>query len=101
MTFSDHRGILPIQLRRGLLRSREVAFLLLTHRPQVWFSAFPKIYLDVAENHRLEESGQRLENVDQTHIVLASGNLVLQKATFISSLIQFCPALSLSKMPCE
>ena len=32
-------------------------------------------------NHRrcLEESGQRRENVDQTHLVLASGKLVLRK----------------------
>ena len=29
--------------------------------------------------HWLEESGHRLENVDQTHLVLASGKLVLQK----------------------
>ena len=29
--------------------------------------------------HWLEESGHRLENVDQTHQVLASGKLVLQK----------------------
>ena len=27
----------------------------------------------------LEESGQWLENVDQTHLVMASGKLVLQK----------------------
>ena len=27
----------------------------------------------------IEESGQWLENVDQTHLVLASGKLVLQK----------------------
>ena len=27
----------------------------------------------------LEESGQSLENVDRSHLVLASGNLVLQK----------------------
>ena len=27
----------------------------------------------------LEESGQRLKNVDRTHLVLASGKLVLQK----------------------
>ena len=41
--------------------------------------------VDVAEvNQRrwLEESGQWLENVDQTHIVLASGKLVLQKYYF-------------------
>ena len=44
--------------------------------------AFPKIYCDVAEIYRwrwLEESGLRLENVDLTHVVLASGKLELQK----------------------
>ena len=38
--------------------------------------------VDVAEvNQRccLDESGQWLEDVDQTHLVLASGKLVLQK----------------------
>ena len=30
----------------------------------------------------LEESGQWLENVDQTHLVLASGKLVTQKDTY-------------------
>ena len=38
--------------------------------------------IDVAEvNQRrwLEESGQWIENVDRTHLVLASGNPVLQK----------------------
>ncbi len=38
--------------------------------------------IDVAEVNQwrwLEESGQRLENVDQTQLVLASGNPVLQK----------------------
>ena len=37
---------------------------------------------DVAEVNQcycLEESGQRLENVDGTHLLLASGKLVLQK----------------------
>ena len=29
--------------------------------------------------HCLEESGQWLENVDQTHQVLVSGNILLQK----------------------
>ena len=41
--------------------------------------------VDVAEvNQRrwLEESGLWLENVDQTHLVLASGKLVLQKYYF-------------------
>ena len=44
--------------------------------------AFPKIFFDVARIYRqrcLEESGQRLENDDRTHLVLASGNLVLRK----------------------
>ena len=42
----------------------------------------PKNYFDVAEIYRwcwFEESGQWLENVYQTHLVLASGKLVLQK----------------------
>ena len=46
--------------------------------------AFPKIHFDIDEIYRqrwLNESGQRLENIDQTHIVLASGKLVLQKAS--------------------
>ena len=32
------------------------------------------------QRHCLEESGQWLENADQTHLVLASGKLVLQKS---------------------
>ena len=49
---------------------------------QVRFLAFPKIYFQVAEiysRHWLEESGQRLDNIDRTNLVLASGKLVLQK----------------------
>ena len=49
---------------------------------------FPKIYYDVVEIyrwHRLEESQQRLENVDRTHLVLASGKLVPQKAQHVAS----------------
>ena len=44
--------------------------------------------VDVAEVHRryLEESGQWLENVYQTHLVQASGKPVLQK--FIKGLIK-------------
>ena len=37
-----------------------------------------------------EESGQRLENVDRTHLVRVSGNLVLQKIiveTFVQTRI--------------
>ena len=58
-------------------------FLLLTQRPRVWFSTLPKTYFDVAEIYQwrwLEESGQRLENVDPTHLGLASGKLVLPKS---------------------
>ena len=33
----------------------------------------------VRVNQRLEESGQLLENVDQTHLVLAIDKLVIQK----------------------
>ena len=60
----------PVQKyeRRGL-QSTEVAFLLLTQRPQVQFSVFPKIYLNVAEIYQwrwLEERGQRLENRSST-----------------------------------
>ena len=43
-----------------------------------------KIKFDVAEIYwrpSLEASGQRLDNVNQTHLVLASGKLVLQKNT--------------------
>ena len=39
-------------------------------------------FFDVAEISRQrwsEESGQRLENVDRTYLVLASGKLVIQK----------------------
>ena len=54
----------------------------LTQLPQ--FPAFPKIFrgkiIDVAEAFCcLEESGQWLENVDKTHLVLASGKTVNQK----------------------
>ena len=34
---------------------------------------------EVNQPSRLEESGQWLDNVDQTHLVLASGEPVLQK----------------------
>ena len=34
---------------------------------------------DVNQRRCLRESGQWLENVEQTHLVLASGKLVLQK----------------------
>ena len=49
------------------------AMVLKGQRPQVRFSAFPRIYFNTAEIYQwpwLEESGQRLENVDPTHVVL-------------------------------
>ena len=56
--------------------------MLLNQQPWAQFMAFP-IFFDVAEvfqQHLLEESRQGLENVDRTHLVLASGKLVpLQK----------------------
>ena len=64
------------------MQSTASAFVLLTHQPQVGFSEFLKIYFNVAEiyrQHLLVESRQRLENVDQIHLVLGSGKLVLQK----------------------
>ena len=48
------------------------------------FSAFSKIYFDVAEIYQrrwLEESGQKLENVEQTHLVLDSGKLSTTKTS--------------------
>ena len=68
-------------MSRGL-HSAEVAFLLLTQRPQVQFLAFLKIGFNVGEIfrwHWLEEGEQRLENVNQNHLVLVSGKQVLQK----------------------
>ena len=57
----------------------EVTFFLLTQRPRVRFSVFLKIYFnvnDIYQWHLLEESRQRLENVDGTNLVLTSGKLV-------------------------
>ena len=57
------------------LHSTEEAFLLLTHCHRVRVLAFLKSYLDVSEIYQrcwLEESGQWLDNVNQTHRVLAS-----------------------------
>ena len=51
----------------GGLHSTEVAFLLLTQRPWVRFSAFPKIHFAVSEIyqwHKLKESVQRFQNGD-------------------------------------
>ena len=61
--------------------------MLLTQQPRVRLPVFPEFFRekikDVAEVNKrcwLEESGQRLENVDLTHLVLASDKTVLQKS---------------------
>ena len=56
--------------------------LLLTQQPWVPFSAFPKNFLWVLQGFidgTALYSGQRLYNVNQTHLVLASGKLVLRE----------------------
>ena len=53
----------------------------MTQLPRVRFPEFPKIFplkkivnvAEVNQQHCLEESGQWLENVDQTQLVMASG----------------------------
>ena len=65
------------------VHSTEVAFLILTQLQIIMGWMLLKIYFDAAEIYRwcwLEESGQRIEKVDQTHLVLASGRLVQQKS---------------------
>ena len=57
------------------------ALFLLTQQPG-FDSQHSRKKIDVAEifgRHWLEGSGQRLENVDRTHLVLVSGNLVPKK----------------------
>ena len=47
----------------GGVHSKEEAFFLLTQRPQVWFSTFPKKYFDFAEIYWqcwIEESGFKM-----------------------------------------
>ena len=71
-----------LSLRGRGLHSSEAAFFLLRQRPRVRFSTSPKIYCYDVEIYTwpwLEKSRLRLENVDQTHLVLASDKLVLRK----------------------
>ena len=64
----------------GELHSTEVAYLLLTQQPWVRFSLFSRIFLLTSLRFMgSEEGGQRLDNVNETHLVLAGGKLVLQK----------------------
>ena len=70
------------------LDSTELAYLLLNQQPRVQIPVFPKKFrgniINFAEVHQwcwLEESGQKLENDDRTHLVLTSGKPELQKRT--------------------
>ena len=63
----------------GVLHSTAVAYLLLTQHSQ---KKFREKIIGVAEVNQwcwLEESGQWLQNVDRTHLLLASGKPVLKK----------------------
>ena len=56
--------------------------MLLTQQPGVRFSAFPRIRLLMLLRFfdgTAYNSGQRLENVNRTHLLPASGKLVLKK----------------------
>ena len=69
--------------RRGLHGTEEEYLLGLI--PRVPEKNFRGKIIDVAEvnqQHWIEERGQWLENVDRTHLVLASGKPVLQKKFF-------------------
>ena len=62
-----------------------------TQLPWVRFPVFSQKFIikiihfaEVNQQRWLEESGQWLENVHQTHLVLASGKPVLQKDEFFS-----------------
>ena len=63
--------------------------MLLTQQPQVRFPAFQIFFrgkiINIAEVNQhgwLDKSGHWLENVDQNHLVLASGEPVLPKTPF-------------------
>ena len=80
------------QCHSGVLHSIDVAFLRLTQRPRVRFLAPPKKLFNVAEIYWppwLEEYVQWLENVDGTHLVLASGKLELQKVMLEQFFLSF------------
>ena len=94
---SNHFNLQQMFLRKGGLLGTEVAFLLLNHQPQVWFSAFLKISFNAAEIYQLrwlEEIGLRLDNVDWTHPVLASlwykKNVLLQLTGWVRHHLNGC-----------
>ena len=59
------------------MHSTKVAFLVLTQKPRVSFLTFLRIFLLMVL--RFIDGGQWLDNVNQTHLVVASGMLVLKK----------------------
>ena len=75
---------------RGIIAQWQACFLLVRVAPGL-IPIIPKFLsdkknVDVAEVNKwrcLEESGQWLENVYQTHLLLTSGKLVLQKSILV------------------
>ena len=69
----------------GGWHSTELAFALLTQPARVWFSAFPKTFRNFLMSLKFNDSALLRECtvqsliVVQTHLVLVSGKLVLQK----------------------
>ena len=82
LVFKDHPG-------HGL-HSTEVAYLILTQQPWDRFSVFPRVFLFMLMRYldiltallRTVDTGKRLDNVNQIHLVLASGKIVLQKSFY-------------------
>ena len=90
------------ELAIGGLHSTEVAQLPLTQQPRVRFLVFPITFLLMLLSFiegSTSNSGQRLENVNGTHLVLASGKLVLQKPQILGAAClivnELCPVLQL------
>ena len=86
--------------RRGL-HSTKVAYLPLTQQPQVWFSAFPRIFLLILLRFigsTAWNTGQMLDNVNRTYLVLASGKLLQQNnGSNIVTGLEMAPRLHLRR----
>ena len=79
----------------GGLHSTEVAYLLFTQKSRARFMAYPIIYLMMLFrliDGTVKNNGQRLDNVNQNYLVLATGKLELQKS-FALGLILILPQL--------
>ena len=91
LVLSDHRiDVIFLGGGGGGLHKAEVAYLLLTQQPQARFSAFSRLFLLMLLrliDGTAYNSGQRLDNVDRTHLVLVSGKLGLQK--YLSKMAKF------------